>query len=119
MFIIGVYIVLPATAVSGDQAASINTGANYYYRITFSILKAGRISGTFSETNGNSITLYIFNQQQQTSYQSGQTTDNMFTTPSSTGTLSAPVPAPGTTNWALPTATGSRATSPTVPATGW
>ena len=50
MFIIGVYIVLPATAVSGDQAASINTGANYYYRITFSILKAGRISGTFSET---------------------------------------------------------------------
>src|SRR5206468_11168280 len=47
MFIIGVYIVLPATTVSGDQAASINIGANYYYRITFNILKAGRISGTF------------------------------------------------------------------------
>ena len=95
MLIIGVYIVLPATAVSGDQAASINIGANNYYRITFNILKAGRISGTFSETNGNSITLYIFNQQQQTGYQSGQTTDNMFSTSGSTGSFSASVLSPG------------------------
>jgi len=95
MFIIGVYIVLPATTVSGDQAASINIGANYYYRITFNILKAGRISGTFSETSGNSITLYIFNQQQQTGYQSGQTTDNMFSTSGSTGSFSASVLSPG------------------------
>ena len=95
MFIIGFYIVLPATTVSGDQAASINIGANYYYRITFNILKAGRISGTFSETSGNSITLYIFNQQQQTGYQSGQTTDNMFSTSGSTGSFSASVLSPG------------------------
>ena len=95
MLIIGVYIVLPATAVSGDQAASINIGANNYYRITFNILKAGRISGTFSETSGNSITLYIFNQQQQTGYQSGQTTDNMFSTSGSTGSFSASVLSPG------------------------
>src|SRR5438128_415837 len=85
MFIIGFYIVLPATTVSGDQAASINIGANHYYRITFNILKAGKISGTFSETSGNSITLYIFNQQQQTAYQSGQTTDSMFSTSGSPG----------------------------------
>src|SRR5213596_1759963 len=50
---------------------------------------------TFSETSGNSITLYIFNEQHQTGYQSGQTTDNMFSTSGSTGSFSASVLSPG------------------------
>src|SRR5207244_13393849 len=72
-----------------------NIRTNNSYLINFNVLKASNISGTFSEISGNSITLYIFNQQQQTAYQSCQTTDSMFSTSGSTGSFSASVLSPG------------------------
>lgn len=96
LLIVGVYLVLPPSSVSGSQNASIPSGANYFYRIGFDVYKAGRISGTFSETNGSGITLYIFTQDQYAAFKAGQSTNNLFTAVGSTGSFSASVAYPGT-----------------------
>jgi hypothetical protein len=94
ILIIGVYFIIPPIPVTGSGNASIPAGA-YYYRFSFSVVKAGRLSGTFSEASGNSITLYIFNAAQYSTWQETGTVDHMFETIQATGSFSASIQSPG------------------------
>jgi len=94
LVIIGIYLVIPATAVSSNETDTIPAG-NYFFRITFSIQKAGQISGSYSETSGNPITLYLFNGPQLAAYKAGDDSSRMFVTSGSTGSFAASVFSPG------------------------
>ena len=94
LVIIGVYLLLPATAVSKTETDTIPAG-NYFFRITFSVQKAGQISGTYSETAGNSVTLFVFNGAQLDAYRTGVNSSRMFATSGSSGSYSASVFSPG------------------------
>ena len=94
LVIIGIYLVIPATAVSSNETDTIPAG-NYFFRITFSIQKAGQISGSYSETSGTPITLYLFNGPQLAAYKAGDDSSRMFVTSGSTGSYSASVFSPG------------------------
>jgi hypothetical protein len=87
-------LVIPATAVSSNETDTIPAG-NYFFRITFSIQKAGQISGSYSGTAGNPITLYLFNGPQLAAYRAGDNSSRMFVTSGITGTYSASVSSPG------------------------
>lgn len=95
LLIVGIYLVIPANSVSGNQTANIPPGAAYYYHIGFNVVKGGRISGTFSNINLTSLQLFIFNDQQYSTYQSGGSPDNMFTTTGASGSFSASIQTPG------------------------
>jgi hypothetical protein len=95
LVIIGIYLVLPATAVSNTETDTIPAGGNYFFRITFSVQKAGQISGTYSETAGNSVTLFVFNNVQLDAYRTGDNSSRMFVTSGSSGSYSASVFSPG------------------------
>ena len=86
---------LPATAVSNTETDTIPAGGNYFFRITFSIQKAGQISGTYSETSGNLVTLFVFNGAQLGAYRTGDNSSRMFVTSGSSGSYSASVFSPG------------------------
>lgn len=94
LVIIGIYLVLPAAAVSNTETDTIPAG-NYFFRITFSVQKAGQISGTFSETSGNSVTLFVFNGAQLDAYRTGVNSGWMFTASGSSGSYSASIFSPG------------------------
>jgi hypothetical protein len=94
LVIIGIYVVYPPFPISGNYAASIPTG-NYFYRITFNILKADHILGTFSEASGNSVTVYIFNAAQYDAYRNGGFAVSLFSTSGPTGSFSASISSPG------------------------
>ena len=94
LVIVGVYLVLPATAVSKSETDTIPAG-NYFFRITFSIQKAGQISGTYSETAGNSVTLFVFDGSQLGAYRTGDNSSRMFATSGSSGSYSASFSSPG------------------------
>src|SRR6059036_3102739 len=92
--IIGIYLVIPAAAVSGNGTHSVPAG-NFYYRITFNVQKAGRISGQFSETSANTVTLYVFTSAQFDSYRNGVVSQDLFVMSGSSGVFSASVTFPG------------------------
>jgi hypothetical protein len=92
--IVGVYLGIPPTPVTGSSNASIPAGA-YYYHFGFNVLKAGLISGTFSEASGNSIALYIFNAAQYSTWQQTGAVDHMFQTFGAIGSFSASIQSPG------------------------
>ncbi len=94
LLIIGIYLAVPGTGASGNGTYSVPSG-NFYYRITFNMLKAGRISGQFSETSGNTISLYIFTSAQFDSYRNGVADQNLFAMSGSSGSFSASVFSPG------------------------
>ncbi len=94
LVIVGIYVVFPASPVSGAEAASIPTG-NYYYRIGFSIFKGGHLSGSFAEASGNIVTLYIFDTSQFDSYRTSGVTTSLFETSGANGSFSALLSSPG------------------------
>ena len=95
LIIAGIYVIYPPLPVSNNLSANIPAG-NYYYRITFNILKADHISGTFSTTDG-SLNVYVFTSTQFASYQSsGQTSSNLYQLLGvSNGPFAANVESPG------------------------
>ena len=95
LFIIGVYVIYPPLPVSDNIAANIPTG-NYYYRISFSIVKENQISGTYSVTGGTTVNVYIFTAGQFDLYRTSQSTSNIFQATGSGGSFSATVSTPGT-----------------------
>ena len=95
LFIIGVYVIYPPLPLSDNLAANIPTG-NYYYRISFSIVKENQISGTYSVTGGTNVNVYIFTAGQFDLYRTSQATDNLFKTTGSSGSFSITVLTPGT-----------------------
>ncbi len=94
LLIVGIYFAIPGTAVSGNGTYSVPAG-NFYYRITLNLLKAGRISGQFSETSGNIISLYVFTGAQFDSYRNGVVGQDLFAISGGSGTFSASVVSPG------------------------
>ena len=92
--IVGVYLAIPAAAVSGNGTYSVPAG-NFYYRIIFNVQKAGRISGQFSETSGSIVTLYVFTSAQFDSYRNGVVSQDLFAITGSSGGFSASVAFPG------------------------
>jgi hypothetical protein len=80
--------------MSSNETDTIPAG-NYFFRITFSVQKAGQISGSYSETAGNPITLYLFNGPQFAAYRSGDNSSRMFVSSGRTGSYSASVSSPG------------------------
>ena len=95
LFVIGVYVIYPPLPVSDNLAANIPTG-NYYYRISFSIVKENQISGTYSVTGGTTVNVYIFTAGQFDLYRTSQSTSNIFQATGSGGSFSATVSTPGT-----------------------
>jgi len=95
LFIIGVYVIYPPLPVSDNLAANIPTG-NYYYRITFSMVKANQISGTYSVTGGTTVNVYILTASQFDAYKASQSTSNLFQATGSSGSFGATVSTPGT-----------------------
>jgi len=95
LFIIGVYVIYPPLPLSDNLAANIPTG-NYYYRISFSIVKENQISGTYSVTGGTNVNVYIFTAGQFDLYRTSQSTSNLFRATGSSGSFSATVSTPGT-----------------------
>jgi len=95
LFIIGVYVIYPPLPLSDNLAANIPTG-NYYYRISFSIVKENQISGTYSVTGGTTVNVYIFTAGQFDLYRTSQSTSNLFRATGSSGSFSATVSTPGT-----------------------
>ena len=95
LFVIGVYVIYPPLHVSDNLAANIPTG-NYYYRISFSIVKENQISGTYSVTGGTTVNVYIFTAGQFDLYRTSQSTSNLFRATGSSGSFSATVSTPGT-----------------------
>ena len=95
LFIIGVYVIYPPLPVSDNIAANIPTG-NYYYRISFSIVKENQISGTYSVTGGTTVNVYIFTAGQFDLYRTSQSTSNLFQATGSSGSFGATVSTPGT-----------------------
>jgi hypothetical protein len=94
LLIIGIYLGIPPTSVTGTGNASIPAGA-YYYHFGFNVLKAGLLSGTFSEGSGNSVALYIFNAAQYSTWQHTGAVDHMFQTFGAIGSFSASIQSPG------------------------
>ena len=80
--------------MSNNETDTIPAG-NYFFRITFSLQKAGQISGSYSETTGNPVTLYLFNGAQLVAYRAGDNSSSMFVTSGKTGSYSASVFSPG------------------------
>ena len=95
LFVIGVYVIYPPLPVSDNLAANIPTG-NYYYRISFSIVKENQISGTYSVTGGTTVNVYIFTAGQFDLYRTSQSTSNIFQATGSGESFSATVSTPGT-----------------------
>lgn len=108
LFIIGIYVIYPPLPVSDNIAANIPAG-NYYYRVIFSMVKANRISGTFSTAAGTTVNVYIFTASQFDAYKAGQTTTNLFQTTASTGSYSTTISTPGTYYLVLEHATNNNA----------
>jgi hypothetical protein len=94
LLLIGVYLGIPPTPVNGSGNASIPAGA-YYYHFGFNVLKAGLLSGTFSEASGNRVALYIFNAAQYRTWQETGAVDHMFQTFGAIGSFSASILSPG------------------------
>ncbi|HET7404481.1 MAG TPA: hypothetical protein VFJ63_00010 [Candidatus Bathyarchaeia archaeon] len=95
LIIISVYLLLPGGSISGTDTASIPSGANNFYRIGFNVYKASEIAGSYSLSDGSSITLYVMNDQQLTAYKSGLGTSNMFVTSGPSSTFTASITGPG------------------------
>jgi hypothetical protein len=94
ILLIGVYLGIPPTPVTGTGNASIPAGA-YAYHFLFNVVKAGLLSGTFSEASGNSIALYIFSAAQYSTWQETGAVDQMFQTFGAIGSFSASIQSPG------------------------
>jgi hypothetical protein len=94
ILLIGVYLGIPPTPVTGTGNASIPAGA-YYYHFGFNVLKAGLLSGTFSEASGNNVALYIFNAAQYSTWQQTGAVDHMFQTFGAIGRFSVSIQSPG------------------------
>ncbi len=68
LFVVGVYMVLPGWPARYAYTGVVPTG-DYAYVISFTIYSAGRIAGDFSEASGHPVSLYVFDKQQYSAFQ--------------------------------------------------
>jgi hypothetical protein len=101
-FIIGVALApVGFVALIKDQpyagAFSFTVPPGEYYYLPLRVVNGGRVSGNFVESQGQLVSLYVFNQQQFDEYQIKGALSSLFSTTNlSQGTYSTSISAPGT-----------------------
>ena len=94
-YLIGVlFAISPIYANTKTATFSIPSGP-YYYSMSFNLLPWGSISGSFSESAGHTVNIYILNDEQLTAYSSSGQSQSIFSTSGPSGSFSASVSAVG------------------------
>jgi len=68
-FAVGLYMVLPDWTVTDTYTDTIGPEQYFGYEVT--VFSGGRIRGDFTEKDGGSVSLYVFDQEQFKSFQEG------------------------------------------------
>lgn len=68
-FAVGLYMVLPDWTVTDTYTDTIGPGQYFWYEVT--VFSGGRVKGDFTEKDGRSVSLYVFDQQQFRAFQEG------------------------------------------------
>jgi len=87
-------IVLLPEAATSTQSFSFQPGQ--LYRIEFSIIGSGQVSGNYSEASGSPLNLYVFTENQYSQYSNtGSSIDDLYRTTGASGSFVAYLPGTG------------------------
>ncbi len=96
MLIVAIYLLFPSSPLSVSHTGTISSGANYYLYDKFSILRSGRLTVQFSESNGQTLQVFVFDDAQYVSFTAGQSLPGLYSSGgSSSGTFSVSFPSFG------------------------
>ncbi len=96
LLVIGVYVLLPASSLTANHTNTLDPGASVYLYDKLNVLKFGRLTGQFSESQGNALNLYVFTEDQYTTFTTQYVPQGLFSSlEHSSGSFSVSLPSPG------------------------
>lgn len=91
-----VYVLIPASPFTSSHNSTVDPGANVYLYDKVNVVKFGHLSGQFSESLGQPLNVYIFTEDQYTTFTTQYLPQGLFSSIGrSTGMFSVSIPSPG------------------------
>ena len=92
--LVGIYLLIPPTPVGGVINGTLDPGYYGFYQVD--VLKAGRISGSFFDSQDEPVQIYVLDSGQYNSFKSTGNMQSLFVTEGISGTFSTTFQVPGT-----------------------